>query len=167
MNAKEVIEKLKLQPHQGEGGYFLETYRSNKKIMVDYDKNDNERNYSTAIYYLLTPDNFSSLHRIKQDEIFHFYGGDPVELVVFKNKDKANIITIGNNFIEDEKPQVLVPSCCWQGLRLKEGYKHGWCLMGTTVSPGFDFRDFEIGDRDQLLSKFPNHKEIILKYTRQ
>ncbi len=64
MNAKEVIEKLKLKPHPGEGGYFLETYRSNEKMMVNYDKTNNERNYSTAIYYLITPDNFSSLHRI-------------------------------------------------------------------------------------------------------
>lgn len=159
-----IIKKLNLKPLPDEGGYFRETYRSKVSAPVRF-KNGKEavsRNFGTAIYYLVTPDSFSALHKVKSDEMFHFYAGDPVEIIQIFEGGKTRKIIMGSDFINNQEPQVLVSAGVWQGTRLQEGGK--WALLGTTVAPGFEFIDFELGNRNKLLKQFPNLKNEILKY---
>jgi predicted cupin superfamily sugar epimerase len=125
---------------------------------------EERRSHSTAIFYLITPDQFSAIHRIKSDEIFHFYCGDPVELLVLQDGQDGKIYTLGVNFHDGNVPQLVVPAGAWQGARLKYGGK--WALLGTTVSPGFDFADFELGNRASLLNSFPNWSRHVQGLTR-
>ncbi len=160
-----IIKKLDLKPLPDEGGYFCETYRSKiyAPIQINDDKKEISRNLGTAIYYLITPDSFSALHKVKSDEIFHFYVGDPVEMLQIFEDGKIKKIIMGSDFINNQEPQVLAPANIWQGTRLCEGGK--WALLGTTVTPGFEFIDFELGNRNNLLNQFPNLKNEIIKFT--
>ncbi len=165
-SAAEIIKKLGLEPLPEEGGYYKETYRHSVSLPAKDVGIDAEgmRSIGTAILYLVIPKSFSALHRIKSDEIFHFYSGDPVEMVQIDPNGTVRNYLIGSNVAEGQIPQVIVPSGTWQGLRLKEGGK--WALLGTTVSAGFDFKDFEISDRERLLKMFPNCPDVVLKYSR-
>ncbi len=166
MTAQDIITRLNLKPHV-EGGYFSETYRSETYIpsnIVGLDGKET-RHVSTAIYFLVTPETFSVLHRVKSDEIFHFYGGDPIDMIQIDPQGNLSRITIGNNILDGEQPQVLVPKDHWQALKLREG--GSWALMGTTVSPGFEYEDFEIAARSNLMSTFPQLSEDIVRYTRE
>ena len=159
MKAEDVIKKFDLKPLPEEGGYYRETYRSSKLIK---DNND-DKSASTAIFYMVTPADFSALHRIKYDEIFHFYGGDPVEMIQIDENGELKTIEIGSPN-QGLDCQVIVPAQVWQGLRLKNGGH--WALLGTTVAPGFEFKDFEIKSRNELSAIFPTHTQIITSYTR-
>ena len=163
-SVEEIIKKLDLEPHP-EGGYFRESYRSNGKINKDSLElsYDGERNYSTCIYFLLTSGNFSEFHRIKQDEIWHFYDGSPIALHIISKEGKYSCHTIGREIDEGEKPQFVVSGGSWfaAGVVRDESFS----LLGCTVSPGFDFKDFELGSREELLSLFPDHEEVIVAYT--
>jgi uncharacterized protein len=165
--AQEIIEALNLVPLPEEGGYYRETYRSNgpslsaRVLGVDAE---GTRSINTAIYYLVKPESFSALHRIKTDEIFHFYAGSEVEMIQLDEAGNLTRITIGPDILKGHQPQVVVPKGVWQGLRLKDGGQ--WALMGTTVAPGFEFQDFEVGSRDLLLNQFPQHSEDISRFTR-
>jgi predicted cupin superfamily sugar epimerase len=163
--AQAVIDKLGLEPHPNEGGYFVETYRSKERIPADGlpDRYEGERNFSTAIYYLLTPDTFSEFHRLPTDEIFHFYAGDPVTQVHLRPSGEMAMFTLGPNVLEGEIPQLVVPAGVWQGSFLNPGGQYA--LLGATVAPGFDFEDYESGPRNLLLSQFPALEEFILKLT--
>lgn len=151
-----IIARLQLEPHP-EGGFFKETYRSSGE--VDFN---GVRNYSTCIYFLLTSDTFSAFHRIRQDEIWHFYAGSPIELYQISPTGEYHTVLIGNNFENGEVPQYVVPAGYWFGATVHDGY----ALVGCTVSPGFDFMDFELAKREDLLSLFPEHDLIICKLTR-
>lgn len=161
--AKEIIEKLGLQPLPHEGGYYRETYKSDETTKP-CDSNLT-RSLSTAIYYLVTPDSFSALHRVKSDEMFHFYSGDAVEMIQITDDGKLSRITLGSDVLRGESPQVVVPKGVWQALRLKKGGR--WALMGTTVSPGFEFEDFELGNREKMNGLFPRLEDDINGYTRE
>ena len=165
LNVEEIKELLQLRPHPAEGGFFLETYRSSldlpKDVLPGYP---GPRSVSTAIYYLITPEGFSAMHRLRGDEIFHFYLGDPVELLQIKADGAGEIVVLGQDIISGMKLQHVVPAGAWQGSRLRAG--GGYALLGTTVAPGFDYQDFEIGKRDELLGQFPMYKELILELTR-
>ena len=166
MTANEVIKALNLKPHPGEGGYYRETYRSEKvdaPATVFGIDSVNPRVISTAIYYLIVPNSFSALHRIKSDEVFHFYGGDPVEMIQIDERGKLTRFTLGPEILKGQTPQVVVRRGMWQGLRLLNGGE--WALMGTTVSPGFEFEDFELGNRDKLTKIYPQHCNEILRFT--
>lgn len=167
MNPQEIIQKLGLEPLPGEGGFYRETYRSPEKVKIPNKGSGThiDRSLSTAIYFMVTPSNFSALHRIVQDEVYHFYAGQPVELFLIGEDGKHQLLTLGNNILENQLPQIVVPGGTWQGARLKAG-SNGWSLMGTTVAPGFDFADFELGDRSQLLKSHPELKQLIVLYTR-
>ena len=117
---------------------------------------------AAAIYYLLTPDTFSALHRLQSDEIFHFYLGDPVEMLQL-GPDGARIITLGTDLAAGQQPQHLVPRGIWQGSRLVAG--GSLALLGCTVSPGFDYADYEHGDRAVLMAQYPGHAEMIRQLT--
>ena len=164
--ANEIIKKLDLKPLPEEGGYYKETYKSTaiapaRVLGVDAD---GDRSLATAIYYLLVPKSFSAIHRVKSDEIFHFYSGDPVEMIQIDPDGKLKKITLGSDILNGETPQVVVPAGSWQGSRLKPG--GNWALLGTTVSPGFEFEDFELGDREKMSQLFPQHQNEVMQFTR-
>jgi len=167
VSAEEVIRALGLVPHPREGGWFVETYRcpeevSSKDLPARYRGN---RSFSTAIYYLLTSETFSRLHRLASDEVFHFYLGDPVAMVHLLPDGTSRMIVLGNDITAGQRPQVIVPRGTWQGAYLKEGGK--WALLGCTVSPGFDYRDYEGGSRDELVAMYPDQRETIERLTRE
>jgi predicted cupin superfamily sugar epimerase len=166
MDAKEIIGHLGLVPLAEEGGYYRETYRCDEKIVKDFlpPRYGGDRNCSTAIYYLLTPEMFSALHRVKSDEIFHFYAGDRVSILQLYPDGHGETVTLGNDLKAGQKPQCIVPRGVWQGCFVAEGGK--FALMGTTVAPGFEFDDFELGKREELLRKFPRFEKEIIHLTR-
>ena len=163
--AEKIAKQLQLQPHP-EGGYFKETYRSHGSInQTDLsDDISGNRNYSTAIYFLLTSDSFSAFHRIKQEEIWHFYKGSPIKLHILSEKGLYTHITIGNNLENREFPQYVVSAKDWFAAEVLG--LDTYSLLGCTVSPGFDFKDFELAERNVLISTFPQHNKIIEKLTR-
>ncbi|MBK9293896.1 MAG: cupin domain-containing protein [Oligoflexia bacterium] len=165
--AEDVIKFLNLKPLPEEGGYFRETYRSDKinaPAKIFGINSDSPRVISTAIYYLVHQKSFSALHRIKSDEVFHFYAGDPVEMIQINDQGILNKYILGADVFKEQQPQVVVPKGVWQALRLKEG--GSWALLGTTVSPGFEFEDFEVGTREQMLKLFPQHRDDIMRFSR-
>lgn len=162
-----IIQKLNLKPHPREGGYFTETYRSLEK-MPDIDSvsdHTTEKSMATAIYYLITPDSFSKLHRLPTDELFHFYKGDPVTMLHLYPDGTSKIITLGNNIEAGERPQVLVPRNVWQGSFPKDGGRYA--LMGTTMSPGFDYNDYQHGNRNKLIAQYPDRIDLIKRLTHE
>ena len=164
MNAKKIIEILGLEPLDQEGGFFRQVYKSQGRIprsALPFHRSDHA--YATSIYYLVTPESFSKLHRLPQDEIFHFYMGDPVEMLQLEKGKPAVHVTIGTDLAQGQRPQVVAPGNVWQGTRLLPGGK--WALLGCTVSPGFEFEDFEIKTREQLRELFPEYAELVDKFT--
>jgi predicted cupin superfamily sugar epimerase len=159
--AKDLIEELGLSPLPLEGGYFAERYRSEKTFQDPSLPVKDSRSPSlyTAIYYLLTPDTKSALHRLRSDEVFHFYFGDPVEQLQLYPDGTSRLIRLGPNPLAGETPQLLVPAGVWQGSRLVPGGR--FALMGTTVVPGFEFADYEHGDLDTLLSEYPDRADLV------
>ncbi|TWO31680.1 cupin domain-containing protein [Seonamhaeicola sediminis] len=162
---EEIVNILDMQPHP-EGGFFKETYRS-KGLIREKDLNDyinGKRNYCTGIYFLLTSDSFSAFHRINQDEMWHFYKGTPLKLHIISEKGNYSNVIVGNNLEKGEVPQFTVNARDWFASEVVDN--GDYALVGCTVSPGFDFRDFELANRETLISKFPQHSEIITKLTR-
>ena len=163
--AQTIIDQLGLQPHP-EGGFYRETYRAEESLSTDAlsERYGADRNVSTAIYYLLIPGTFSEIHRLKSDEIFHFYAGDPVEMIHLFEDGRSEHIIIGPDIAQNQQPQVMVPRNVWQGSRLQEGGE--FALLGCTVAPGFDFQDYESGQREELMRIYPKEKEWIRALTR-
>jgi len=163
--AKQLIEHLDLQPHP-EGGYFKETYRSKGEIREDNlnDSYSGKRNYATAIYFLLPSNQFSSFHKIHQDEAWHFYDGAPIKIHMIDDDGEYSNVIVGRNFKAGEVPQFVVPGEVWFAAEVMN--ENSFSLVGCTVSPGFDFADFELAKQDILIAKFPQHQEIIKKLTR-
>jgi uncharacterized protein len=164
--SKQLIDRLHLIPLTIEGGYFRETYRApllipSNALPAQYAS---DRNASTCIYYLLTPETYSAIHRVKSDEIFHFYAGDAVEMLQLWPTGEAKVITIHNDLAAGHEPQHVVPAGVWQGCRLIPGGR--WALMGCTVAPGFDYADFELGDGDVLRTQYPQYSDLITALTK-
>jgi predicted cupin superfamily sugar epimerase len=166
LTAEQVIERLQLVPHTIEGGHFRETYRAELTVPAGALPNDygGDRNVSTAIYYLLTPNTFSAIHSVKSDETFHFYAGDAVEMLQLWPDGSARVVIISNDLAAGHEPQLVVPAGVWQGCRLVRGGK--WALMGCTVAPGFDFADFAHADRNELVARYPEHAAMIVALTK-
>lgn len=156
------IDKLKLTIHP-EGGHFREIYRSDEIILRDHlpERFTGNRNYSTSIYYLLSGNEHSKFHRIKSDELWHFHDGNC--MLIYEIGESGNLKTnrLGLYAENGELPQCVIKSGNWFAARPEKGY----CLAGCTVSPGFDFNDFEIADRKYLLNKFPHLENIITELT--
>ncbi len=167
ITAQQIIDALRLQPHPKEGGYYVESYRSLESIPRGTlpDRYTGDRSFGTAIYYLLTPDSFSAMHRLPTDEIFHFYLGDPVEMLQLWPDGTARAIILGSDILDGMRPQLVVPAGVWQGARLRGGGR--FALLGTTMAPGFDYADYETGERDTLLRLYSNFEEIIRALTRE
>jgi len=161
MNYIDIIQKLNLISLPEEVGYFVESYRSTLQFIPP--GLTEQRSACTAIYYLITPNDFSALHSVRYDEIFHFYAGDPAEMLMIDENGNKKKLTLGSLFNGFDQ-QVIVPSHTWQGLKLKPGGT--WALLGTTVAPGSKFKDFKIDSRDNLIKKFPHLISEIQRYTR-
>ena len=161
----DLITQLKLSPHP-EGGYFKETYRSKEEIKEEClgDQYKGKRNHATCIYFLLTSTMFSAFHRIHQDEIWHFYDGSPLLLHIISPKGKYSAYIVGNNVSSNQKPQVIVPGGSWFAANVIGD--NSYSLVGCTVSPGFDFLDFDLANRNELITSFPQHKKLITELTR-
>jgi predicted cupin superfamily sugar epimerase len=160
MTVEEIISLLQLQPHPKEGGFFAETYRSAASLNVPAG----QRNLATAIFYLLTPEAFSEMHRMPGDEMFHFYLGDPVEMLQLHADGSSEVIVLGTDIATGMKLQHVVPGGVWQGSRLKTG--GAFALLGTTMSPGFDYEDYVSGKADDLIRTWPQRAEMIRALTR-
>jgi predicted cupin superfamily sugar epimerase len=167
MTAEHVIELLGLQPHPEEGGYFVETYRSPEPIRLRHlpPRYPSQRCIGTGIYYLLTDSSFSAMHRLLSDEVFHFYMGDPVEMLQLMPDGSGQVVTLGTDLAAGMRPQIVVAHGVWQGSRVVKGGK--WALLGTTVAPGFDFQDYEGGRRADLLRDYPGFRGQIEALTRE
>ncbi len=166
ISADEIIALLDLKPLPVEGGYYSETYREATILPPDVRSGavGNERFLSTAIYYLLTPDTFSALHRLPGAEVYHFYLGDPVDLLILETDGGVETVGLGLDLASGLRPQAVVPGGCWQGSCLRPG--GAFALMGTTMSPGFHQYDFELGERDDLLAAYPAAAAQIRALTR-
>ena len=154
ITAEDLIKRFNMKPLPEEGGYYSETHRSSHTLSESSlpDNYSSDRSLSTAIYYMLTPETKSLLHRLPTEEIFHFYLGDPVLM-----------LHLGQDLNKGQSVQVLVPKDVWQGSYLLEGGQ--FAFMGTTMSPGFDFSDNEIGNRDDLMKFYPSQKKLIERLT--
>jgi uncharacterized protein len=166
LTPEQVRKLMNLQPHPIEGGYFVETYKSSGKLSAGSlpPSYEGERPLATAIFYMLTPDTFSTLHRLPGDEMFHFYLGDPVEMLQLKPDGTGEPILLGQNIEAGMRLQHNVPGGVWQGCRLCPGGK--FALMGTTMSPGFDYRDYETGQRMELSAQYPKYSALIALLTK-
>lgn len=162
---KHWVEKLQLLPHP-EGGFYKETYRSDGSISQSSlpSEFNGDRNFSTAIYFLLTEENFSAFHRILADEMWHFYAGDGLDVSVIHPDGQLETIHLGNGQRSEDVFQAVVPAGAW--FASQPSNKDGWALVGCTVAPGFDFADFEMANRDDLISQYPQHQELISRLTR-
>ncbi len=161
MTAQDYIRELNLQPHP-EGGYFSEWYRSEGSFIPEGF--GSARSFGTSIYFLLENGNFSALHRIKSDELWHFYDGDPLEIIEISPNGKPSTTILGRCPEKDGKLTHLVKAGQWFGSRLAPESR--FALVGCTVSPGFDFRDFEMPHREWFLSEFPSLEGLIGDMTR-
>jgi uncharacterized protein len=164
-DAKYWIDKLDLEPHV-EGGYFKETYRSAETIDKHAlpERFGDDRSFCTAIYFLLQNNDFSAFHRIKQDELWHFYIGGPLIIHIIDWQGNYLQIRLGMNLDNGEVLQAMVPHGSWFGANLQA--PESFALVGCTVAPGFDFADLEIAERDDLIDLFPEHRLIIEQLTR-
>jgi len=166
MTAEEIICLFGLEPLLVEGGYFRETWRGTDIIPSGAlpSRYRGERSSGTAIYYLVTPESFSLMHRIASDEVFHFYCGDPVLMVRLFEHGAGDTVILGTDLVSGQRPQCVVPYGTWQGMSLVEG--GSWALLGTTVAPGYSPRDFETGAREVLIQSHPAFENHIVKLTR-
>ena len=158
-----LVEKFQLLPHP-EGGYYKETYRSKELLPKNAlpTRFDGDRNFSTAIFFLLEQNNFSAFHRIQSDECWHFYAGNSLLVHVIHPNGKYECITLGNNLQNDETFQAVVPAGSWFASETSGRFS----FVGCTVAPGFDFADFELAKADELTKQFPKMGELIRRLCR-
>ena len=165
MNAVYWIEKLKLEAHP-EGGYFRQTYRSEVAIAREAlpPRFTEARAVSTAIYFLLEGENFSAFHRLLSDEVWHFYAGDPLIVHVIEPEGKYSSILLGHDPEAGQVLQGVVRAGCWFASHVADW--KSFAVAGCTVAPGFDFEDFEMGKREELVARYPQHRDLIRRLTR-
>ena len=159
------IDKLNLMPHP-EGGYYRETYRSELSIAREAlpPKFTGPRLVSTAIYFLLEGENFSAFHRLRSDELWHFYSGSPIVVHVIEPDGGYSEIQLGDDPDAGEVLQAVVKAGRWFASRVRD--PRTFALAGCTVAPGFDFADFEMGKRAELVRLYPQHRKLIESFTR-
>lgn len=157
--ATRLIERLGLQPHP-EGGYYRETYRAEERVHRPAMSVD--RSAGTAIYYLLSGDAWSAWHRIRSDEIWHFYAGGPLRVHVLDGRGGLTTHRLGNAIENaDCVFQAVVPAGCW--FAAERVHADRYTLAGCTVAPGFEFSEFELADAARLAARHPAHRALIAK----
>lgn len=149
---QELIRRLGLERLGFEGGFYRETYRRS-----------GEADTATAIYYMLTTSSRSMMHRLVSDEMYHFYGGDPVSMLLIHADRTVERLVLGTDVLAGQHVQKLVPAGSWQGSRLVKGGVYA--LMGTTMTPGFTLEGFELGQRSQLVQAYPEALPELLDLT--
>jgi len=160
------IKKLSLEAHP-EGGYYRQTYRAGLVLT----KNALPREFtgvraaSTAIYFLLEGEIFSAFHRLRSDEVWHFYVGSTLVVHVIDQHGRYSEILLGSDPELGEALQAVVKAGCWFASRVREG--KGFAVVGCTVAPGFEFEDFEMARREELVRNYPQHREVIELLTRE
>jgi hypothetical protein len=156
-----------MKPLPEEGGYYKEIYRSEEKIpnSVLPNRYSSNRNCCTSIFFLLKKGIFSAIHRLKSDEIYHFYTGSPITTLLLFPDLSSKVVTLGNNIQKGEIPQLVIPKGTWQGSCIKNE-NPDFALLGCTVSPGFEFEDFETASRNRLIEKYPDQEKFITKLTK-
>ena len=166
LSAEEIIELLNLKTLEIEGGFFRETYRSALTLPGEALPNEygGPRSSSTCIFYLLSAGDFSAIHKVKSDEIFHFYLGCSVRMLRLYPDGSSDEIILGSKILKGQNPLVIVPGGVWQGCIPENNT--GFALMGCTVSPGFDYADFTLGNRYELIKLYPERRELIKKLTK-
>jgi predicted cupin superfamily sugar epimerase len=160
MTAAEIRELLRLEPHPIEDGWFRRTYTSSEPLVTPHGP----RHTNTAIYYLLEEGAFSEMHTLSSDEVFHFYLGSPVEMLQLFPDGRSAVFTLGPEIEVGQMLQLAVPAGVWQGTRLLECGK--WALLGCTVTPGFDYGDYQNANFEELAAKWPAEAERIRKLTK-
>lgn len=164
MKAQDWIQQLALQAHP-EGGYYKETYRC-KEILPAVnlpDRFTQPHSFCTAIYYLLEAPDFSAFHRIKQDELWHFYQGASLTIHVITTTGEYQKLSLGNDPSQGQALQQVVKAGDWFAATVDDS--EGYSLAGCTVAPSFEFADFEMADRNELQLQYPNHKNLINQLT--
>jgi len=163
LKAKQYIKQLQLKKHP-KGGYFKEIYRSDEMILPEHlpKRYKSSRNFSTSIYFLLEGKQTSTFHLLQSDELWHFFDGSSVILYVINQKGELSIKKLGKK--KDCELQIAIEKQNWFAAELED--KKSFAIFGCTVSPGFDFKDFQLGSRNQLIERFPQHKQLIHKLTR-
>lgn len=149
--------------HHPEGGWYCETYRASLQVSVPWSTQ--KRAAATSIYFLLEWPEFSAFHRIKSDELWHFYEGSSIEVYWFSHSGELTTLRLGRDAESGEVLQGVVPANVW--FASKPVIPGSFALVGCTVSPGFDFNDFELASRSDLLRLYPNHKELITNLTHE
>ncbi len=164
LTGKDWVKKLDLQEHP-EGGYYRETYRSLDIVNQDgsLNKYDSSRNASTAIYYLLIDEDFSRFHKLKSDEIFHFYSGSALDVHLISEQGKYSYYKLGNMPDQNQILQLVIPQQTWFACGVSQ--PKSYSLIGCTVAPGFDFDDFSIAEQESLIKLYPQHENIIKQFT--
>jgi predicted cupin superfamily sugar epimerase len=152
------IDQLNMQPHP-EGGWYAEVYRSKLQMEFNIVGMEGDRSLSTAIYFLLPEGKFSAFHRIKSDELWHHYDGGILRIVVIHSDGQLEVLKLGKDFSQNCRPLHMVPAGSWFASYPEESA--GFVLCGCTVSPGFDFKDFELAERAELIRQFPHHETLI------
>jgi predicted cupin superfamily sugar epimerase len=162
---QKIIDQFELQPHP-EGGWYRQTYKSREQIAAEVlpQRFSGDRTFSTAIYFLLEKGNFSAFHRIKSDECWHFYDGDPLLIYIIQQTGSLDVISLGRDFEKGELFQYVVPANCWFASRPAPGSEYSFA--GCTVSPGFEFDDFELANATNLFNAYPKHKDLIQELSR-
>ncbi len=165
LSVKELVTHFNMLPHP-EGGHHKETYRSNEVISHNAlpVRFAGDRSFSTAIYFLLEKGNFSGFHKIQSDECWHFYAGQTLLIYVFHNNKSLEVIKLGNDLLNGEVFQAVVPASCW--FASEPAPNSDFSFVGCTVAPGFDFIDFELAKADELVLAFPEHVDLIKKLCR-
>ncbi len=149
--AQGIIAALRLEPLPEEGGWFRQTRATRA---------------GSAIHFLITPDNFSALHRLRAEEIWHFHAGDPVEHVQLGIRGRVLRTRLGPDVLAGDTPQLVVPAGVWQGARIVAPATKGWALLGCTLAPPWNPRHFTLGERGTLLRLFPAQAAIVRALTR-
>ena len=160
MTADEIKTLLNLRPHPKEGGFFRRTYTASGTL----DLPRGTRPASTAIYFLLEPGNFSQMHVLDSEEVFHFYLGDPVEMLQLNPDGSSAVFILGPDLQAGQQVQFTGPAGVWQGTQLIGDGKVA--LLGCTVTPGFDFADYRSASYAELVAKWPGEAERIRALTR-
>jgi uncharacterized protein len=160
------IDKLQLIPHP-EGGFYRQTYRSELTIAqaglpASFPAS---RCAGTAIYFLLEGENFSAFHRLRSDEVWHFYAGAALMVHVISQQGKYSTILLGEDLDSGQVLQAVVPAGCWFASHVADW--KSFAVVGCTVSPGFEFEDFELAKREELISLYPQHRAVIERLTRE
>lgn len=168
LTADRIVELLGLRPLPVEGGLFRQTWRAQETIPSAAlpSRYGRAKPFGTGIYYLLTdgPDSFSALHRLATDEVYHFYLGDPVELLMLHPDGASERVLLGQDLLGGQRVQHVVPRDAWQGSHLVDGGR--FALLGTTMAPGFDEQDCVFGTRDELVGRYPAEAALIARLTR-